>query len=268
MTHRIIPIRASSFGNFFDCGYRFEWEQIMKKTRPSSLRAHLGTSIHAGTAAFDQAALEGQPITPTEAAAVTMDTFLSPKGEVDLRDDKLTIKEAEAIGLTLTARYCTQIAPSLQFESVEMPLEPWNIDCGDGLIIQLTGTMDRARVLQNEHTVRIADIKTGGRLISDGIVSVKGRAPQLGTYELLYQQTTGRETSGSQIIALQTTKRAEVGVSRVFDAKAMMVGDDEREGLLQVAAKALKAGLFMPNPQSSLCSERYCARWGVCKYHE
>src|SRR4051812_20424953 len=146
MDKRVIPIRASSFGTLFDCAHRFEGEQLLKIHRPSSLRAWLGTSIHASTAAYDLAALNGDPISATAAADVFFDTMSSPTEEVDFRDDKLSVREAEVIGATLHARYCAEIAPTMQYESVEMMLTPMEIDCGDDLTIRLTGSMDRARV--------------------------------------------------------------------------------------------------------------------------
>lgn len=261
-------IRASSFGGFFDCGYRFEWEQLMKKQRVASLRAHLGTSIHAGTAAFDQAVLDGAPISALDAAAAMMDVFLSPREDVDLRDDKLSLKEAERIALTLLSKYCNQIAPTMNYESVEMPLNPMRIDCGGGTEILLTGTMDRSRVAIFDFGRIIPDVKSGQRLISEGVVSIKARKPQLGIYQLLYEHTTGLPTDGSQIIALQTSSKCEVGVSKVFDARSVVAGTEEDPGLIQMAATAFKAGVFLPNPSSQLCSDKYCGRWSSCKYHE
>lgn len=265
--NRVIPIRASSFGTFFDCAYRFEGEQLLKIHRPSSLRAWLGTSIHAGTAAFDQARLEGEPISTDDAAGVMLDTFLSPNADVDLRDNKLTIKEAQRIALVLLSKYCRDIAPHMNYESVEMALEPVEVDCGDGVTIRLTGTMDRARVVRQVYDKIIADLKTGSRLIVDGEVSTRARAAQLGIYQILSEQTDGQPTGGAQIIALQTSSKAETGVSAVFDAKAMLLGDENTPGLLDMAGKMMKAGLFPPNPQSSLCGAKYCARFSTCKYH-
>jgi hypothetical protein len=263
----IITIRASAFGSFFDCGARFEFEHLQGKSRPSSLRAHLGTSIHAGAAAFDQAVLDGAPISANDAAGAMMDVWYSPSGDVDLRDDKLSLKEAERIALTLLTKYCTQIAPTMQYEAVEMSLLPLEIDCDDGLIIKLTGTMDRARVVRGHDGHVINDVKTGSRIISDGAVNVRKHLPQLGTYEILYTHTTGQTTAGGQITGLQTTAKCETGISGVVDAKKLMLGDEESPGLIQMAATAMKSGLFMPNNQSALCSERYCARWGSCRYH-
>lgn len=268
MEKKIISVRASSFGTLFDCGYRFQGEQLMKLYRPSSLRAWLGTSIHASTAAFDQAKIDGAPISANDAADVFVQSLWEPSEEVE-KDPKLSMRQAEIIGLTLHAKYCAEIAPTMQYASVEMPLAPLEIDCGDNLVIRLTGTMDRARVVRSAFGKVIADVKTGGRLINtDGVVSIKGRAAQLGTYQLLSEHTDGEETSGAQIIALQTTTAAPVGVSRMFDARAQMVGTDDSPGLLDMAARIFKTGAFNPNPQSALCDPKYCARWGTCKYHD
>jgi hypothetical protein len=261
-------IRASSFGGLFDCAYRFEGEQLLKLHRATSLRAWLGTSIHASTAAFDQAALAGDPISANDAADVFVQTLYEPTENVDFKDPKLALRDAERIGLTLHARYCAEIAPQMRYESVEMGLKPLDIDCGDGVIVRLTGTMDRARVARTSAGKVIADLKTGGRLISEGVVSTKGRAAQLGTYQLLSEYTDGQPTAGAQILALQTTSTTQVGISHVFDAKRQLVGTDQAPGLISMAAKMFKAGLFPPNPQSVLCDKKYCSRWNTCPYHE
>lgn len=261
-------IRASAFGTLFDCAHRFEGEQLLKIHRPGSLRAWLGTSIHASTAAFDQAKLDGRSISADDAAEVFVQTLYEPDRDVDMRDPKLTLRQAEVIGLTLHARYCAEIAPQMEYLSVEMKLDPLDIAASDSVIIRLTGQMDRARVRQRGDEKIIADVKTGGRLITEGAVSVKGRAAQLGTYQLLSENTDGQPTDGAQIIALQTGSTPQVGVSHVFDARRQLVGDDDMPGLLEMAGKMFQAGLFPPNPQSVLCDKKYCARWDTCRYHD
>lgn len=280
----IFIVRASSFGTLFDCAMRWEGEHLLKMYRPSSLRAWLGTSIHASTAAFDQARLDGAPISANDAADVFTATLWDPTEEVDFKDSKLSMKQAEVIGLTLHARYCAEIAPLMNFESVEMPLKPLDVET-EGVIIRLTGTMDRARVVRMPAIMQlpngmelvgvaprrpkvIADLKTGSRLISEGVVSTKGRAAQLGTYQVLSEYTDGEQTDGAQIMALQTSSTTQVGVSPVFDAKRQLIGTDQAPGLLEMAGKMFKIGLFPPNPQSVLCDKKYCARWDRCLYHE
>lgn len=267
MTHRVIPIRASSFGSLFACAHRWEAEHILQMRRPSSLRAHLGTSVHAGTAAFDQAVLDGSPISTIDAVDATMDTFLSPREETDLRDPGLPLKEAQRIAVVTTTKYCQKIAPTMEYVAVEMPLKPLDI-ATHGVVIRLTGSMDRARVSNTEYGRVIPDVKTGSRIISDGVVNIKGRAPQVGTYQLLYEHTTGEPTSGGQIIGLQTNAKCEVGVSKVFNTREILVGDGERPGLIDMAGAMLSTGSFPPNTSDPLCSERYCVRWHTCRFVE
>lgn len=264
----VVTIRASSFAGLFDCAMRWEGEQILKLYRPSSLRAHLGTSIHASTAAFDQAKIDGEPMSAYDAADVFVDTLYNPGADVDYKDPKLSLKQAEVIGLTLHSRYCAEIAPTMVYESVERTLKPMKIDCGDGLIIQLTGQLDRSRTVRTQHGKVIGDVKTGGRLIMDGVVSIKGRRAQLGTYQILDEHTTGEEVGGAQIIALQTSTTTQVGVSKIFDARPTMLGNEQHKGYIEMAAIMLKSGSFPPNPASVLCDKKYCSRWGTCPFHD
>ncbi len=263
-----VTIRASSWGSLFDCAMRWEGEHMLGMRKPSGLRAQLGTAIHASTATFDAAHLAQEDITADQAADVFVKTLYEPENEVDYSQDDLTVKEAEKIGLILHSRYCSEIAPTMNYQSVEMPLQPMEIDCGGGVTVRLTGTMDRARVVKSDGGKVINDIKTGSRVIADGKVSLKGRAAQLGAYQLMSESTDGEPTVGAQITALQTTKAAPIGVSAVFDAKKIMLGTGHEKGLIEFAAVMLRAGLFPPNPQSQLCSKKYCARWNSCAFHE
>ena len=263
-----LRIRASSFGKFFDCAYSWEGEHLLGMRKPAGLRALLGTSVHAGTAAFDSARLNGGEITPDDAAGAFVDTLHHPEYDVDFANDNITFKEAERIGLVLTTRYCTEIAPQYTYTAVEMTLDPLEIDCGGGTTITLTGTMDRARVASTVDGTIIPDVKTGARVVTNGEANIKSRSAQTGTYQLMYEQTMHEHTAGAQIIALGTTSKTPVAVSPIFDARRVLVGTDTAPGLIQLAADMFRAGLFPPNPQSYLCSKQYCSRWDTCIYHE
>jgi hypothetical protein len=267
--NRIITVRASSWGSLFDCSYRWEGEHLLGMRRASSLRATLGTAIHAGTAIYDQAKLEGRRVSTEEAADAFVDALRNPEGEVDYRQDRdLNLNDAEVIGLGLTMKYCVEISPLFQYKSVEMKLDPFEIDCGNGITIRLTGTMDRARAAAGDKGVIIPDIKSGARIIENGEVALKGKGAQLGVYQMMYENTTGEHTIGGQIIGLQTTKELKTGVSRLLDGKRVMIGSEQEKGLVEMAAIMFKTGFFPPNPQSSLCSPKFCARWETCIYHD
>jgi len=268
-TPRVITARASSWSKLFDCAYSWEGEHILGMRKPAGLRAHLGTSIHASTAAFDAGRLPGaEPISVMDAADVFVSTLHQPEREVDFKQDDLSLRDAERIGLALHAAYCTEISPRYAFISVEQQLTPLEIDCGGGQVVRLTGSMDRARVARQPDGVVIPDVKTGTRVIVDGVAQTKSRSAQVGTYQLMYEHTEGVPTVGGQILALATKGKAEVAVSQIWDAKRVMVGDENKPGLIQIAAGMFRSGLFPPNPSSHLCSPKFCARWDTCHFHE
>lgn len=262
-------VRASSWGRLFDCAYAWEGVHLLGMNMPSGLRAQLGTAVHASTAAFDRGRLPGAtPVEVEEAAELAVKELHDPDREVDYSRDDMSIREATAIALKLHTLYCLDLSPRYEFLSVEQTLKPMHIDCGGGIVVSLTGQMDRARVVNTNTGVVIPDVKTGRAVISRGQVQTKGRSAQLGTYQLLYEHTEGIPTVGGQILALSTNSRPEAGVSPVWDAKRVMVGSDKAPGLIEVAAGMFRSGLFPPNPTSPLCSERYCARWSRCHFHE
>jgi hypothetical protein len=262
-----ITIRASAWGALFDCAMKFEGEHLLGMRKASGLRATLGTAVHASTAANDQAKLDGNPLTPDDTAGVLIDALHSPTQDVDYSGDDLTVGEAERIGLALHVRYCLDIAPQFEYTAVEMKLSPFEIDCGGGTVVRLAGSMDRARVARREDGIAIPDLKTGRAIIQNGQVNLKGKSAQLGTYQLLYEHTTGEETVGGQIIGLPTSGTAEPKVSPLFDARRVMLGTDQQRGLIEYAAEMFRTGLFPPNPQSVLCSPKFCARWKACMFH-
>lgn len=275
---RIIPIadesraatrvRASSWGSLFDCAYRWQGEHLLGITKPAGLRAQLGTAIHASTAVYDRARLDGDRVTVDDAAGTFVDTLHHPEREVDYTQDDLSVREAERIGLILHRDYCADISPRFAFRSVEAPLRPLDIDCGSGVVVRLTGTMDRARVAATPAGSVIADLKTGGRIVEKGVVNIKGRAAQLGAYQLMHEREHDEPTVGAQVIGLLTSAKPKADVSPVFDARRVMVGSDGAPGLIELAANMFRTGLFPPNSQSLLCSQKFCARWFTCPYHE
>lgn len=264
-----IRVRASSWGELFDCAYRWEGKHLLGLRNPSGLRAVLGTALHASTATYDQSRIDHADITPNDAAGVFVDKLHHPEGEFDYRNDDLTVQDAEKIGLTLHARYCTEWSPQFQFKAVEMETKPMDIDCGGGVIVRLTGTMDRARIYAATGGVGIKDIKSGARAVEKGAAKTKGHAAQVGTYELLYQWTTGETpTEPAGIIGLKTSGKPEIATGEIVGARLLMVGTDNYRGLIDYAAEMFRSGLFTPNPSSMLCSEKYCPRWKSCPFHE
>lgn len=266
----IMPVRASSFGSLFDCAHKWEGQHIMGMKMPSSPRAHLGTSIHTGTAVYDLAMLEKiEGFTPMDAAASMIHELRNPEYDVNWSaDDDLTIKQAESIALSLLDLYIAKIAPRYTFIDIERKVKPLDIDTGAGVIIRLTGSLDRSRVSKCGTGVSIADVKTGKLAVTNGKAKTKGHRPQLGTYELLYENDTGIACDDSDVIGLKTSGKPEAAIAKLPNAKQLLLGTDTQKGYIELAGEIFRSGLFTPNPQSQLCSAKYCPRFNSCIYHD
>ncbi|AHB06371.1 hypothetical protein U875_14220 [Pandoraea pnomenusa 3kgm] len=269
MQQRIYPVRASSWGALFDCSYRWEGIHLLKMRNVVGLRAALGTAIHAGTAVFDQSRLDGAGLTADDAAGALIDKLRDPENEFDPSQDDLTMSEAERIGITLLTKYCREVSPQFEFVAVEMETKPLDIDCGNGVIVRLTGTMDRARVRRTAAGVGIADLKSGSAAVQKGAAVTKGHGPQIGTYEILYEHSTNDVIGDdAEIIGLKTKGTLEIGTGTIKNAKRAMLGTESTPGLIEFAADMFKTGRFYPNPKSLLCSEKYCPRYAACQFHD
>lgn len=264
-----LTVRASSWPGMFDCAYRWEGIYLLGMRNVVGLRAALGTAIHAGTAAFDQGRLDGSGVTADDATGVCMDTLKDPENEFDPDRDDISMPEAQNFGAILTAKYCVEVSPRYDFLAVEMETKPMDIDCGSGVVVRLTGKMDRARVRRSNGEIGIADLKSGGAAVQKGAANTKGHGPQVGTYEMLYEHTTGAPiTAPAEIIGLKTKGTPEIASGTIQNAKRVMTGTDEHPGLIEFAAEMFKTGRFYPNPKSLLCSEKYCPRHPTCPFHD
>ena len=260
-----ITIRASSLGSLFDCPARWAATHIDGMRMPSNGKSSLGKAVHASTAVFDQSTIDGSGITVDEAAGAAVDAIYRPDEETVWTDGE-TPNEAEKIALSLHRKYCTTIAPEQDYAAVEVLCERLEIaDLG----ISLTGTTDRIRRVGDGFG--ITDLKTGKAAVAaDGTVKTSGHAFQLGIYELLAEFGGGVPiTAPAEIIGLnaaKTEKSQRVGVGSVTGARAVLLGDGERPGVLEIAARIIKSGVFFGNPRSMMCHRNYCPIFNTCTF--
>lgn len=263
---RIFTIRASSLGRLFDCPAAWAATHIDGKRTPSNSKAMLGKAVHASTAVFDQAAIDGSGITIDESAAAAVDTINRPDEEVVWEDD--SPQDAEKIAISLHVKYCSQIAPQQTYRAVEVQCDSLVItDLG----IALTGTTDRIR--ETADGLSIVDLKTGKAAVgSDGRVKTAGHAFQMGVYELLAEQASGLQIEGpAQIVGMNTAKTAasqRVGTGEISGAREVLLGDGETPGILEHAARIIHSGSFWGNPKSMMCHARYCGAYETCKFRK
>lgn len=257
-------LRASSIGDLFDCALRWEARHLRGMRMPSSGAAHLGTSIHAGTAVYDQASLDGDPITIDDATGVMIDTLHRTDTDIDWDDQ--TPQKAEPIARALVRGYCETIAPEREYVAIEALCDDLTIDV-DGFQLTLTGTVDRVRRDQ-DGALGISDLKTGKTAVStEGVVAAGKHAAQLGAYEILAQHALGVPMSApAEVIGLQTNGKARIGSGLTDRPRDLLLGGEDHTGLIEIAAGIIKSGIFAPNSRSMLCHAKYCPLHPTCKY--
>jgi hypothetical protein len=272
---RILSIRASSIGGLFDCAYKWEWEHLLGMRSVVGRRAVLGSAVHKGAAVFDQSRVDGGNLTADDAVGAVVDYLREPEGEWQEQEGDPTAKQAEEIGITLHTKYCNQISQQFEYKRVEYRFGELDVSLPNtDIVIRLTGTMDRQRIVtahQGTPGLGIADIKTGYRAAhKDGTADIKGRGLQLAVYEILTENIENEPvTLPAKIIGLGTSKSATVGMSDFTRSpRKQLLGGAGEHSLLEMAANMLETGLFPPNPTSFLCNPKYCSRWNTCSYHE
>lgn len=270
-------VRASSLPAAFDCAFRWEGEQLLGMRMPSGPPALLGQALHHGTAVYDLALMQGRPISVGDGAGAVVQMVRAPEFDVDWRGSDWRPKQVEAVALDLYTRYCTSWAGKVRYEAVELTIKPLTIDCGGGVKITLTGTLDRSRVLRSSaELLRVRDLKSGKTaVVYDEALHVhraatKKHRAQLGVYELLSEHSLGRPVdTTSEVLGLSTAGSRPIAEGEVHGGRALLLGTQHGPpGLLELLADNLRAGRFPPNPSSPLCHKRYCARWATCPYHE
>lgn len=261
-----VQIRASAIADFLDCAARAEAKHLLGKRTPASSKAFLGSAFHASTAVYDKSVLTGAGITVDEAAGAAVDYIRKPREDVAMEDDD-DIQQVEDIAVALHTRYCEEIAPTQQYVAVEVTCDKLEIT-DLGLI--LTGTTDR--IARHGDDLGVRDLKTGGNAVSAaGHVNTKGHAYQIGIYEMLAETANGVPINApAKIIGAQTGKTARgqrVAVSQdITGARDALVGDEESPGVLQAVSHMIHSGIFVGNPRSILCGEKFCPIFSTCRF--
>jgi hypothetical protein len=266
-------VRASSWIELFDCSYRWYWKNIQGVRKPIGGFAMVGTGVHKGTEVFDRARLEQRPASIEEATQHAVDAIDNPKDEdgsareVEYDNEDMSKGEAKDFAVQLTAKYCRELAPAMQYSDIEIKIKNLNVTTSYGAL-QVSGTIDRVRI-HNDGPPGITDFKTGGTAVgTDGVANTKGHHLQLGIYTVITEIDRNMKLGAATVVGFQTNSKLRVGTGTVERPKRALVGNTETPGLIEVAAKMLKDGVFPPNPKSMLCSRKWCPAYDLCIYHE
>ena len=274
-------VRASSIKDWLDCAMRAEAKYLLGIRMPSSGVSHLGTAIHAGSAAYDQSVIDGKPISHDEAVGKFVDTLHldhnpeEPNEDGVRWDEYLPLSDAEKVGVKGIVNYIEAIGSKRRYKAVEAKLEHFPVKFPEQtVVIVLTGKTDRIRAVEDrmkgEIGHGITDIKSGKtRVTKDGRVSTNAEKAQLGVYELIAEKATNIPiTAPAEIAGISTAQHASAATVIIPGTREALVGTTETPGVLDFLARMLRSGLFPPNPSSHLCGAKFCPIHSRCPYKD
>lgn len=262
----VVRLRASGFSELFDDALRWASKHLDNLKTPTYGRSHLGSAIHFGTAVYDiQRSLSG--VKPdVEAAVAAYLEELHNDEHVSWTD--IAKSKAQSIGLNLTINYCEQISHQFDWKIIETRCEPVEIEMPNGIIFEMTGTVDRVYERDGKHG--IADLKSGYAVIdAAGDVDASKHGPQLATYdmlEMMAQSTLGLNMELPAVIIALSTSNGEVAWQEIQNPRTLLFGDGESMGYLTAASHIIGNGLYIGNPRSMLCTSKYCPIYDDCFY--
>jgi hypothetical protein len=264
-------MRASALGELFDDALRWKARTIDQIYGLTYGRSHLGTSIHFGTAWYDAERIDPDGTPDTETA---VDKFLEClRADENVHWIDIGKSKAENIGITLVAEYCQEISPQFEWVKVEATCEPIEITMPNNVIFEITGHVDRVYTQRVDGRKRfgVADLKSGyGVIRQDGSIDVAKHGVQLAVYELLeimaQQSADEPMTLPALVIGLSTSGRPEIKWEQVDNPRSLLFGDGQHDGYLMAASKIIEHQLYVGNPRSMLCSEKYCPIYNDCFY--
>ena len=268
-----ISIRASMLPSYCDCPRRAACKMIpdlLEKAgfvvapRPPIVAAAIGTAVHQGESECMKAKLtmgevcsEGQAV---DSAVSNLDEALKEETSFDAKaPDKPT---AEKQVIRLTGSYYKHAQPRIQPAKIWDPKDPKDkisADVGDGFTV--TGHPDVQTV---EHC--ISDLKTGAIL----------RPPQaqLGTYSMV-SKSNSVDIQGVQAVFVPRVSIKKEQPESLFTVYDLAQCEIEAWSIINRVKADVQAFLekgdprvFLANPMSMLCSEKFCPAVGIKGYCE
>lgn len=281
-------VRASSWKTLFSCQLSWYFSNVLKLRLASASIAMIGTAVHAGTAIFDAPRLRGDEVSVDEAVEAALAILYDDDVEVSW-DSASQMRAAESVVVRLVTKYCLEVAPNVTYSAVEVRCEDLHINTEHGVIVT-TGTIDRVRLrgysmddagdlmeltgpvermiagedcsIVTKENVR--DLKTGMQAVvwSDGgerVATIGAHHMQVGIYTFMTEQQLNRSLDApAEITGMSTAKDGDIVTTDIRDVRTALLGTEKFPGMIDLAAKTLKSGLFAPNPSSPMCSPKYC----------
>lgn len=261
-------LHPSSIGSFFECSYRWYRDNLFKPIRRIGIAAHLGTSIHKAAETYYSESIKEKQWAKVrdDYKCVAIDTFRER-----LKDDEpIDIKEVNLndIEKSIATNSKNYLENSKKLNRDKLPIaveKSYTVKINSPVIEQIHGTLD---IVGDNY---ISDIKTMSK-----VKNPKSYILQQGVYAFM-RQKAGEDVKDLYIHRVVVPKGYTDCVSIIDNLDNPFTPIDaiiERsksyvEMIVKTVNEFHKTGnelLFRGNPESILCSPKYCAYYDECKY--
>lgn len=243
-------ISYSQINMFLRCPAQYMFRYCEGLIIPPKSALTKGKSVHKGQEVNYKQKIETKadlPVSDVLDVVATEFETLATETEFAPDEDKGKIKD-ETIGLAKL--YHKEIAPKVQPLYVE---EEINFIIPN-TEIQLKGYID---VVQEGGIIR--DTKTAAKTPAQNVID---KSMQLTAYALAYRTITGETENKLILDYLINTK-----TPKVLSLESSRTEDDLKRfvAIVQNVVKAIKAGIFYPNPDNFMCTPNNCGYWHECQ---
>lgn len=244
-------LRTSAINEYLDCGAKFYFDQIEKVKVPNKWHLAFGSSIHHALYVNMKQKIDTKIDLPTDAVQTAFAEKLEEEFyEVEKKDFEAMEEKPGQIkddGVKLLEIYQNNVAPSLVPLLAEKTIKVNFKGQKYGLI----STIDQYDVYNV-----LTDYKTTSRGIKE---NHQPYIRQVGGFYPLLLEASGRKVDQAHIHWLVRGKELEVKVRKIEMDKQYAINTFKN------VAKAVDAGVFMPNRDSFLCTKRFCKFWDSCE---
>lgn len=247
-------LSPSSCNQYLNCSAKYYYRKVERVPDPPTGALALGSAVHYALGANFAEKIDSHKDLPT---ADVLGLFhqgwkLKLAGQmpgdrdplpVQFRDDEIPT-ELEKMGEALVQKYMAEAAPSIAPAAVEVRV------AGHIGGVPVQGYVDLLDI-----TGRIIDIKTAARKPSD---IDSGYRFQVATYSQLTPGANGK----ARVDTLTKTKTPALVQQELSIDQSDL---DSTERLYPLVQRSIRAGTWLPNRASFLCSRKYCSAWRRCQ---
>jgi len=229
---------------FFDCPARwwFKYGLQLPERKNSSLA--LGLAVHQALEVNFREKMETrEDLETTGVVCVFREAWAEQVPQTEFTSDE-SQGDLRRIGEKLVTKYMDEVAPTVEPVAVELDVQG-----------EISGVRVRGRVDVLDVEGRLIDFKTASRRPSS--VS-PDHAFQLATY----QQITPGASGEVRIDSMIKTQTVQI-IQQAYTVEEPDIRTTQV--LYPMAQKAMGSGMYCPNRQSLLCSQKHCSFWKHCE---